>query len=31
MRAEGLDDETIARILRVDVVDVKIWLDSNEN
>ena len=31
MRAEGLDDETIARFLRVDVVDVRIWLDSGEN
>ncbi len=31
MRAEGLDDEMIARILRVSVADVKIWLDSDEN
>jgi hypothetical protein len=31
MRAGGLDDETIARFLRVDVADVKIWLDSDEN
>ena len=30
MRAEGLDDEMIARILRVDVADVRIWLDSEE-
>ena len=29
MRAEGWSDETIAKILRVDVADVKIWLDSN--
>ncbi len=31
MRAEGLDDEMIARILRVDVADVRIWLDSSQN
>ena len=31
MRAEGFDDETIARILRVDVADVRIWLDSDQN
>ncbi|MBR4751434.1 MAG: Rpn family recombination-promoting nuclease/putative transposase [Thermoguttaceae bacterium] len=30
MRVEGLDDETIARILRVNVADVRIWLDSEE-
>ena len=30
MRAEGLDDELIAKILRVDVADVKIWLDSEK-
>ena len=30
MRAEGLSDETIARYLRVDVADVRIWLDSEE-
>ncbi len=30
MRAEGLDDEMIARILRVDVADVRSWLDSEE-
>ena len=29
MRAEGWSDETIAKILRVDVADVKIWLDSS--
>ena len=29
MRAEGWSDETIAKILRVDVADVRIWLDSN--
>ena len=29
MRAEGWSDETIAKILRVDVADVKIWLDSD--
>ena len=29
MRAEGWSDETIAKVLRVDVADVKIWLDSN--
>ena len=31
MRAEGWNDETIAKILRVAVADVRIWLDSNEN
>ena len=31
MRAEGWSDETIAKILRVDVADVKIWLDSSAN
>ena len=31
MRANGIDDETIAKFLSVDVVDVKIWLDSEEN
>ena len=31
MRAEGFDDETIARILSVDVADVRIWLDSAIN
>ena len=31
MRVEGLDDETIARILRVETADVRIWLDSDEN
>ena len=31
MRADGWDDETIARILRVGVADVKIWLDSEDN
>ena len=30
MRAEGLSDETIARYLRVDVADVRIWLDSEK-
>ena len=30
MRAEGLNDETIARYLRGDVADVKIWLDSEK-
>ena len=30
MRAEGLNDETIARYLRVDVADVRIWLNSEE-
>ncbi|MBR5758138.1 MAG: hypothetical protein IKX88_06045 [Thermoguttaceae bacterium] len=30
MRAKGWSDETIAEILRVDVADVRIWLDSNE-
>ena len=30
MRAEGLNDETIARYLRVDVADVRIWLDSEK-
>ncbi|MBR5758033.1 MAG: hypothetical protein IKX88_05510, partial [Thermoguttaceae bacterium] len=30
MRANGID-ETIAKFLRVDVVDVKIWLNSEEN
>ena len=29
MRAEGWSDETIAKILRVDVADVRIWLDSD--
>ncbi len=29
MRAEGWSDETIAKILRVDAADVRIWLDSN--
>ena len=29
MRAEGWSDETIAKILRVDVADVKIWLESD--
>ena len=31
MRAKGWSDETIAEILRVDVADVRIWLDSDEN
>ncbi|MBQ9813658.1 MAG: hypothetical protein IJM54_10165, partial [Thermoguttaceae bacterium] len=31
MRAEGFDDETIARILSVDVADVRIWLDTDVN
>ena len=29
MREEGLSDEKIAKILKVDLADVKIWLDSN--
>ena len=31
MRADGWSDETIAKILRVSVADVRIWLDSNED
>ena len=31
MRAKGWSDEIIAEILRVDVADVRIWLDSDEN
>ena len=29
MREEGLSDEKIAKILKVDLADVKIWLDSD--